>query len=69
MKALVATFLAIACATAFAHKGQRSERGWERVEANEPAPAFTLSNQEAQRVTLSGLRGKPLVIVSASATS
>lgn len=62
MKTLVAALLALACATAFAHKGQKSERGWERVEADEPAPAFTLTNQDGKRVALKDLRGAPLVL-------
>jgi protein SCO1/2 len=62
MKTLIAAFLALACATAFAHQGHKSGRGWERVEANEPAPAFTLTNQDGKRVALEDLRGAPVVL-------
>ncbi|MBI3372201.1 MAG: SCO family protein [Betaproteobacteria bacterium] len=66
MKTLAAGFFALACATTaattFAHKGHKSERGWERIEANEPAPAFTLTSHEGKRVALKDLRGAPVVI-------
>ena len=62
MKTLVAAFLALACATTFAHEVHKSERGWERVGANEPAPAFTLTNQDGKRVALKDLRGAPVVL-------
>lgn len=62
MKTLAAAFLALACATTFAHKGHKSERGWERVGADEPAPAFTLTNQDGKRVALKDLRGAPVVL-------
>ena len=62
MKTLVAALLALACATTFAHKGQKSERGWEHIGADEPAPAFTLTNQDGKRVALKDLRGAPVVL-------
>lgn len=62
MKTLVAALLALACATAFAHKGKVSERGWERLGADEPAPAFTLTTHDGKRVSLRDLRGVPVVL-------
>jgi len=62
MRVLAILLLAVACGAAFAHKDHRAERGWERVEVNEPAPAFTLVNQQAKRVALRDLRGRPLVL-------
>jgi protein SCO1/2 len=58
----LALVLALACAPALAHKEHAPAREWERIEANEPAPAFTLLRQDGRRVSLEDLRGKPLVI-------
>lgn len=62
MRIFLALLLAAACGAASAHKGHKAERGWERIEANEPAPAFTLTNQDGKRVSLPDLRGKLLVL-------
>lgn len=34
---------------------------WKRLDADEPAPAFALTDQHGRRVTLAGLRGKVVV--------
>jgi protein SCO1/2 len=62
MKAALALVLALACSAALAHKDHPSGRSWERIEADEPAPHFDLVNQDARRVTLKDLRGKPVVL-------
>lgn len=68
MRTILALLLALACGTSFAHKGDQSGRGWERIEANEPAPAFTLTNQEGKRIALKDLRGAPVVLTFLYAT-
>ena len=62
MRTILALLLALACGASLAHKDQKAERGWERIEANEPAPAFSLVNQDAKRVALKDLRGTPVVL-------
>jgi protein SCO1/2 len=62
MRALVTLALALACGASLAHKDRPSGRGWERIEADEPAPHFDLVNQDARRVTLKDLRGRPAVL-------
>lgn len=62
MRTILALLLALACGTSVAHKGDQSGRGYERIEANEPAPAFTLTNQDGKRIALKELRGTPLVL-------
>jgi protein SCO1/2 len=52
----------LACGVAFAHKDHEAQHGWERLEADEPAPAFRLVSQDGRRVSLEDLRGKPLVV-------
>lgn len=62
MRAILALMLALACGTSLAHQGGKGERGFERIEVNEPAPAFTLTNQDGKRVALKELRGRPVVL-------
>lgn len=62
MRTILALLLALACGTSVAHKAQKAETGWERIEADEPAPAFTLTNQDGMRVALKDLRGAPAVL-------
>jgi protein SCO1/2 len=52
----------LACGATLAHDGHKTERGWQRIDADEPAPAFRLLNQDAKRVALAELRGKPLAL-------
>ncbi len=59
---LIFSLMLLACGTVLAHDGHKAERGWERIEADEPAPAFSLVNQDAKRIALKDLRGKPLVL-------
>lgn len=35
---------------------------WNRIDANEPAPAFTLTDQDGKRVSLKDFRGKALLV-------
>lgn len=62
MRTFLALVLALACGSALAHPSPKADRGYERIEANEPAPAFTLSSQDAKRVSLKDLRGTPVVL-------
>lgn len=62
MRTFLALGLALACGSALAHHGPKADRGFERIEANEPAPAFTLTSQDAKRVSLKDLRGTPVVL-------
>lgn len=62
MRAALALVLVCACATSLAHKGPKADKGWERIQTDEPAPVFALSNQDAKRLTLNDLRGKPVVL-------
>lgn len=41
--------------------GQKSGKDWQRLDANEPAPGFTLTDQDGRRVSLAALRGKVVV--------
>lgn len=62
MRTFLALALAFACGSALAHHGPKTDRDYERIEANEPAPAFTLTSQGAGRVSLKDLRGTPVVL-------
>lgn len=65
MRALtwIAVLAALAAAPAAAHDHARHrENGYQRLEADEPAPAFELTNQDGRRVSLKQLRGHPLVV-------
>lgn len=62
MRAAITLALALACATSFAHQGHKADAGWERIEADEPAPAFTLTSQDGKRVALKDLRGAAVVL-------
>lgn len=42
-------------------KGARAAGEWERLDADEPAPKFTLTDQNGRRVSLESLRGKVVV--------
>lgn len=41
---------------------QAQGNDWKRLDANEPAPAFSLTNQDGRRLSLQDLRGKVLVL-------
>ncbi len=62
MKGLAALLLAVACGAALAHRGHESGKGWERIEAHEPAPEFTLIDQDARPTAVKDFRGKPVVL-------
>lgn len=62
MRTFLALALAFACGSLLAHHSPKADRGYERIEANEPAPAFTLTSQDAKRVSLKDLRGTPVVL-------
>lgn len=42
-------------------KWSKGGQDWQRLDANEPAPGFTLTDQDGRRVTLAALRGKVVV--------
>lgn len=62
MRTFLALALAFACGSLLAHHSPKADRGYERIEANEPAPAFTLTSQDAKRVSLKDLHGTPVVL-------
>jgi protein SCO1/2 len=55
---LLLVLLLIACGPAHAQVGNE----WSRIDANEPAPAFTLTDQDGRRVSLRDFRGKALLV-------
>lgn len=56
-----ALLLAGAPVQAASEKGPKGGQDWQRLDANEPAPRFTLLDQEGRRVSLATLRGKVVV--------
>lgn len=60
---LIGALLLLAGAPAHAGKGKnvRGAGEWERLDADEVAPPFALTNQNGQRVSLESLRGKVVV--------
>lgn len=57
MRALLCLLLCLAGALAHAQAGD-----WRRLDADEPAPAFVLTDQNGRRVALKDFRGKALVL-------
>jgi protein SCO1/2 len=43
-------------------RAQAAGNEWNRLDADEPAPLFTLTNQDGKRVGLADLRGKTVVL-------
>jgi len=61
MRALVRTFLAVLLVGAVGlTQGQGSD--WKRLDADEPAPAFSLTDQDGKSVALKDFRGKVTII-------
>lgn len=60
---LLGAALLLAGTPAHAAQGTGAKNGsdWQRLDADEPAPAFTLTDQNGRRVALDSLRGKVLV--------
>ena len=46
----------------FSAVGHAQGNDWKRLDADEPAPAFTLTNQDGRRVALADFRGKAVVL-------
>lgn len=46
----------------FCVAAQAQNNEWSRLDADEPAPTFTLTSQDGKRVALKDLRGKALVL-------
>lgn len=44
------------------HSAHAGAKDYQRLEANEPAPDFSLVNQDGRRVSLRDFRGRPLVV-------
>lgn len=62
LSALCAALLAPGGAPAHGHRQHSKETAYQRLEADEPAPGFTLTNQDGRRVSLKGLRGRPVAL-------
>ncbi len=62
MRTVLLFCLFLAAGAASAHKEHAAQKGWERIETNEPAAGFVLTNQDAKRVALQDMRGRPLVL-------
>jgi protein SCO1/2 len=62
MRPILCLILVLAAGAPFAHDHPKDIKGWERIEANEPAPPFVLTSQDEKRVSLKELRGGPVVL-------
>lgn len=60
--ALVAGVLLSIGQPVHAHREGHGAKDYQRLETNEPAPDFSLLNQDGKRVSLRDFRGKPLVM-------
>jgi protein SCO1/2 len=54
--------LTVALAAAPGRAEGPTAAGWERLDADEPAPAFALTDQHGRRVALAELRGKVAIV-------
>lgn len=61
---LAAGLLAVAPVQAQAHDRHQpnTDSRWERLAANEPAPPFSLTDQDGRRASLAQMRGKAVVL-------
>jgi protein SCO1/2 len=62
MRAILSLLLVCTCGVSLGHQTGKSDRGWARIDADEPAPAFALTDQNGRRVSLAEFRGKVVIV-------